>query len=391
MELKNESPVTAHAEQATIQAMVENRGMNFQDSTVPDSNCGVGQRNISAVEDGYLQASAVAGDMQRLNSEAGKEVTESTVPEKLKREMIYALSTLSGMGYFFGRIKINRDIDQKQVKKKIASILVCKGVISPFLVVHAAICLKAGLELEDSEGNPITKETPNLGFILIVIDGQHRMEALRQLNRKLGKEGKNKYEGYAYLPLINDYDVPTLLREANSATKPWDGMDWLTQLLATAQEKEISTKKLKWVKEKARYGSDTAAWAWVNNGKTNSKAICIKAAKDENKLKELADVTSFEEDKKLYEAAGKSFTGSHAKVLGWKVLPEWVYKKLDYLVKKDMKRSEAIFRLISFLGNINSGTVQEISSIKKSLTQSKDNRILARLDELFADFEKMNG
>ena len=66
-------------------------------------------------------------------------------PIKLTRGMIFTLSTLLGMRYSFGRIKINRDIDAKQVKKKIASILACKGIISPFLVVPAAVCLKAGL------------------------------------------------------------------------------------------------------------------------------------------------------------------------------------------------------------------------------------------------------
>lgn len=87
------------------------------------------------------------------------------------------------------------------------------------------------------------------------------------MNKKLKKEGKTEYEGYVYLPLISEYDVPTLLREANSATNPWDGMDWVTQLLATAKEKGISTEKLEWVKEKAKTGSDSAAWSWVNGGK----------------------------------------------------------------------------------------------------------------------------
>ena len=250
----------------------------------------------------------------------------------------------------------------------------------------AAVCLKAGLELEESDGNPITEDTPDLDLILIVIDGQHRMEALKQLNKKLRKEGKTEYEGYVYLPLIDDYNVPTVLREANSATNPWDGMDWVTQLLATAKEKGISTEKLEWVKEKAKTGSDSAAWSWVNGGKTNSKTVCIKASTDDQKLEELADTTSFEEDKKLYESAAKSFEGNSAKVLGWKVLPEWIYKQLDSLIKKDMKRSEAMNLLVTFLEGIGVTNAQEISQIKKNASQSKDNMIIAKLNELFADF-----
>lgn len=341
----------------------------------------------SAVEDKDLQASVSAGDTQQPNSETDKEDTKKTPPTKLTRGMVFALSVLYGMGYSFGRIKINRDIDQKQVKKKISSIQACNGIISPFLVVPAIVCLKTGLELEDDNGKPITEDTPNLDLILIVIDGQHRMEALRQLNKKLRKEGKAEYEGYAYLPLINEYDVPTLLREANSATNPWDGMDWVTQLLATAQEKGISTEKLKWVKEKAKNGSDSAAWAWVNGGKTNSKTSCIKASIDNKKLEELADTTSFENDKRLYESAAQSFKEDSAKVLGWKVLPEWVYKQLDFLIKKDMKRSEAMNLLGTFLERLGTSNAQEISQMKKNPSQSKDNMIIAKLNELFADFK----
>ena len=340
----------------------------------------------SAVEDKDLQAGASAGDAQQPNSEENKDEVPEAVPMKLTWGMICTISGLLETGYTFGRIKINRDIDAKQVKKKIASILACKGIISPFLVVPAIVCLKAGLELEDENGNPITEDTPNLDLILIVIDGQHRMEALRQLNKKLKKEGKTEYEGYVYLPLISEYDVPTLLREANSATNPWDGMDWVTQLLATAKEKGISTEKLEWVKEKAKTGSDSAAWSWVNGGKTNSKTVCIKASTNDQKLEELADTTSFEEDKKLYEAAAKSFEGNSAKVLGWKVLPEWIYKQLDSLIKRDMKRSEAMNLLVAFLGGIGATNAQEISQMKKSANQSKDNMIITKLNELFADF-----
>lgn len=89
----------------------------------------------------------------------------------LTKKTIYEISVLLRMGYTYGWIKINRDIDEKQVRKKIASILACKGIISPFLVVPAIVCLKAGLELVDESGNPITMDTPNLDFILIVIDG----------------------------------------------------------------------------------------------------------------------------------------------------------------------------------------------------------------------------
>lgn len=307
---------------------------------------------------------------------------------KLEKGKIFAISALLRMDFAFGRIVINRDVDKRQVSKKIASILKCRGIITPFLVVPASVCIESDIKIEDDNGNHITKKTSNLDRILIIIDGQHRKTALEELNAKRRKKNEAEYEGYCYLPLIDDYDVVTLLREANIATLPWGGIDWLTQLLSLAKDKDISTDKLEWVKDKAKDGSDSAAWSWVNGGKSNSKTTCIKASQDEERLKELADTTSFEDDRKLYEAAGKVFTGNSAKVLGWKVLPEWVFRKLDCLVKKDFKRSEAVKVLERFWENIGKDDVQKIAETKKTQTQSKDNQIIIRLEKLFTDYEK---
>ena len=53
-----------------------------------------------------------------------------------------------------------------------------------------------------------------------------------------------------------------------------------------------------------------------------------------------------------------------------------------------MKRSEAISLLCEFLEKIDSNDVQEIVGMKRTATQSKDNRILIKLENMFTAYEK---
>ena len=64
------------------------------------------------------------------------------------------------------------------------------------------------------------------------------MEALRQLNKKLKKEGKTEYEGYVYLPLISEYDVPHVVERGQFSNEPLGryGLGDTTPF-ATAKEK----------------------------------------------------------------------------------------------------------------------------------------------------------
>ena len=49
--------------------------------------------------------------------------------------------------------------------------------------------------------------------------GQHRWEAINEL-KKAGED----YEAYFILPLTDQYDLMTILKEANTSVNPWDGI-----------------------------------------------------------------------------------------------------------------------------------------------------------------------
>ena len=67
-------------------------------------------------------------------------------------------------------------------------------------------------------GRTVVFITPDLEHILVILDGQHRWEAIKEL-KKAGED----YEAYFILPLTDQYDLMTILKEANTSVNPWIG------------------------------------------------------------------------------------------------------------------------------------------------------------------------
>ncbi|MCS2306883.1 hypothetical protein NXX42_09295 [Bacteroides thetaiotaomicron] len=107
------------------------------------------------------------------------------------------------------------------------------------MVLSAKECIEADLDVVDYAGNVITKDTPDLEHILVILDGQHRWEAINEL-KKAGED----YEAYFILPLTDQYDLMTILKEANTSVNPWDGIDWLTMAIQTAKVRGLDTSQV---------------------------------------------------------------------------------------------------------------------------------------------------
>ena len=283
-------------------------------------------------------------------------------PLKLTRRQIFTLTTLLTYKYRFARILVNRDIDKEEVKKKIESIRAAKGVITPFLVLSAKECIEADL-------NVITKDTPDLEHILVILDGQHRWEAINEL-KKAGED----YEAYFILPLTDQYDLMTILKEANTSVNPWDGIDWLTMAIQTAKVRGLDTSKLEWLKSLASTEniSDSAASLFVSGGKKIYSKAMIKSAidsKDPDKLETLVDEDGLDRNKNLYDTA---IAKLNIKTVGLKITPKMLFSFVEQLINKNKPINDAYAHVIEFLNSLSKEQIESLDNAKKTTSRSKD-------------------
>ena len=325
------------------------------------------------------------------DSESFKEKNAEEVEDiknfKLDRKKIYTLSILLGLGYEVGLLGINRKINKNALAKKVQSIKTSKGLISPVLVVTAKKCIEHGLEVY-VKGKKVNADASNLEKILVIIDGQHRIQAINTINNKQKKDGNELYDAYVYLPLNEDIDIKTLLRETNVATQPWKGGDYLVSILMSDDE-NINKDMISWVHTISDKCGDTAAWLWATMDKSRvySKAKLIEASKKPEVLKDVANTRYFKEGKALYEKATVTLSEDLTKL---KVVPTWFIDKRTELIDADYPMSKIMSMLLDFIDSLAPIEVNHIKGLKKDDNSSKDAKIRKALDDLWAEKNKAN-
>lgn len=334
---------------------------------------------------GQEVAESVDGDAVSESEEVEEEVESPQGKNLLSRYTIYSMTKLKALGFKFGKLKINRSIKDRALAAKKKSIEITNGLISPCLVVSARQCKKEGLGFcSFDDDKEFDEKVENLDKILIIVDGQHRFEAIKKLNEKKNAPERG-YECYFYLPLNQNAKTISILRESNVATAPWKGSDYLTNLLHTAP-RDIDLSMLLWVQERFEDCGDTASWLWgtLDPSRIYSKSQMVKASSKPELLEKMAEKTYFENGKKLYEAALDKFGENVVKL---KVVPLTfiaISKKLQ--AKRGMDEVTEI--LVEFIDQIQKESVNDIQSFKRDDKGSKDDKIEAKLNELWGEFAK---
>lgn len=224
MKENNQSPVTALAEQATIQAMIEsiNNGMTPQGSATPDSDSSAKEKEQSA----QLLASGVQID-----------------GEALKAKLLIQLSNGEKVGVFdfhraggkFAYLDKNRSIDMKHVEFLFGSFKRV-GMLNSIKVVAARKLIEEGHILRDRTGNMLTLATPNIDMYYCILDGQHKADALALW---LASEETRNISLDARMELVNipkGFSIGAYIGEYNLACKKWNHRDTETLLVQTFEK-----------------------------------------------------------------------------------------------------------------------------------------------------------
>lgn len=230
--------------------------------------------------------------------------TEPKAAVKLSKFRIYSSSELGALGVRLARIVDNRELDSKAVNKKIASIKNVKGVISPTQLVPARKCLEQGHEVKLLDGTVVTEDTKDLDDIYVIVDGQHRDEAIRKI--KDNPKETEKYENYYYVPLIDAYIVSDILRETNVATYPWKDRQYINNLLMLKGDSAVNLDLLKEIQAHPKATTKAALhWLTWDASKTLYSRQIVAAMVDDNILKKIAAV-----DKKKLDAGKDLFNAA---------------------------------------------------------------------------------
>ena len=257
---------------------------------------------------------AIEPTTETLNEDRTKD--ESDTPEsaapaedgatsaKLSKFRIYSSSELGALGIRLARIVDNRELDTKAVNKKINSIKNVKGVISPTQLVPARKCLEQGHEVKLWDGTVVTEDTEDLDNIYVIVDGQHRDEAIRKI--KDNPKETEKYENYYYVPLIDAYIVSDILRETNVATYPWKDRQYINNLLMLKADSAVNLDLLKEIQAHPKATTKSALhWLTWDGSKTLYSRQIVAAMVDDNVLKKIAAV-----DKKTLNAGKELFNAA---------------------------------------------------------------------------------
>lgn len=297
--------------------------------------------------------------------------------KQLLRGKIYSSSDLMNKGYKFGKLSGNRAIKANAIKAKIKSIQL-NGIISPSLVVPAKDCLKQKLMIIDDEGNIIDENHPDIENLLIIVDGGHREDAIKKINKGKQPGDEGFEENYYYLPLSDKASVSTLLREANVVTIPWAGSDYLTNLIINNPEAS-KNQMLKWVHTMIQDLGNTAAWQWARlSKKVPTKTQLIRATNEEQKkaqeaYEKIVDDKYFKNGEDLYKLFRRTFS---KEILGCKFMPEWVIETIDNLVDDNYTKAEAIKQIEEFASHLVRDNADELEKIKKGPDRAKEVKAL---------------
>jgi len=350
------------------------QNMNAQESTSSNNEVMKEKNAVQVSTPNDIPTALDANEQVTTVGSPVDEITNQTcaIPVGLDSHRIYTWEELSSQGFKKAGLRNNREVNDKVVKKKMMSIKRSNGVISPILFVCARACLEQGLEVVDENGNQLTLDNSDIDSYLVIIDGQHRDEAVTRLNLER-KPDERSYDLPVIFPQIECPKVLTMLGESNISTRPWKGTDYLVSLLNSRNlpgvSKEVS-ETLELVKKYSTEGcSEIAAWGYATGTyKRQPTANRLYKAQSDVETRNRLTEGSNKYGREIYDTLKAS--GLDSRMIGSKEVSKYLIEKMHDLVANGTTTlKDAANVIIKFIDSLTQG---EVTAINQSAGKTED-------------------
>lgn len=140
------------------------------------------------------------------------------------------LFTLEGSGKILAFTNVNRQINRSIVNSKKKSIEEF-GLLAPITVVDAKDVIEKGITVYDANNPTDVIDADNAENYLVILDGQHRYTAIKELNKK-----DKYYDIWLMYPLNREVAVSTLIMEINTTAINWKNDNYISVLAKLRSE-----------------------------------------------------------------------------------------------------------------------------------------------------------
>ena len=182
----------------------------------------------------------------------------------IKREYYTVkFSDLIAMGYIIATFVMNREVNEKHVKRLMNDVRAqCKKAFSQHVTVCSALCaLLMGYDVIGLDGKLVTLETADLDKILVIIDGQHRVAACLGTNLDIDCD-------VMIVPCPED--IAQDIKDRNCCDKNWDTSAIRHQIVEVEKKQDVLAEYEKQAKEIYPGCSDKFYTTILNGGKKDA-------------------------------------------------------------------------------------------------------------------------
>lgn len=393
MNIQNENPVTAQAEQVTAYvADNENENLiinnlkdekNMKEETLKTAEEMVNTTNSNNVDsNGNL-----LDDIINSCKEAEAKIVNGLEADGLAGTAI-GISLINLTGAYrankikIARLRMNRKPNIKAIKALKES-LKKYGQQIMLLLIPATIAKDMGFDIEDFNSNEIPEE--ELIMTVVVIDGQTRLQAYWDA---IAEEPNSSIcDLYAYFPL-RWIPLDEMLKLINLKVFSWKNSDFMTGVISNKAITDKTKQALGFIQKLESEGYNyTAACEFVTMNKgIIRKTPLVKAMSSNNSILEF-DKAEF--GIAICKAAKKKFAGKNESAIKNKTIPELIIDKWN-IACKELSQKEAKSYIIAFIDQIDSNTLTELvspSGYERGKGKKKDEFIKEHFIIAFKNFQ----